>query len=103
MFNSFNVEFPDDPLRESFVREILEDEILQELVETIHFLSNGIVLTTDIHKRKEKSFVEVIVFEIDVGNDADQFKKVYVIIHCRLLNMNKQGNDFFNSHNQLRL
>lgn len=74
------MEFPDDPLGESFVREILEDEFLQELVETIHFLSNGIVLTTEIHDRKERSSVEVIVFEIDVVNDGDQFIKVYVII-----------------------
>lgn len=74
------MEFPDDPLGESFVREILEDEFLQELVETIHFLSNGIVLTTEIHDRKERSSIEVIVFEIDVVNDGDQFIKVYVII-----------------------
>lgn len=77
------MEFPYDPLGESFVREILEDEFLEELVETIHFLSDGIVLTT------ERSSVKVIVFEIDVVNDGDQFIKVYVIIHCRVLNMIK--------------
>lgn len=83
------MEFPDDPLGESFVREILENEILQELVKTIHFLSNGIVLTTDIYNRYKKSSVEVFVFEIDVVNDGDQIIKVYVIIHCHVLNMIK--------------
>lgn len=77
------MEFPYDPLGESFVREILEDEFLEELVETIHLLSDGIVLTT------ERSSVKVIVFKIDVVNDGDQFIKVYVIIHCRVLNMIK--------------
>lgn len=77
------MEFPYDPLGESFVREILEDEFLEELVEAIHFLSDGIVLTT------ERSSVKVIVFEINVVNDGDQFIKVYVIIHCRVLNMIK--------------
>lgn len=51
MFNSFNVELPDDPLSESFVRELLKNEILQELVKTIHFLSNGIMLTTEFQNR----------------------------------------------------
>lgn len=76
LFNSFHVELPDDPLSESFVREILKNEILQELVKTINFLSNGIMLTKDIHNRNKKSSVKVIVVEIDVNNDGDQILKV---------------------------
>lgn len=68
MFNSFKVELPDDPLSESFVRELLKNEILQELVKTIHFLSNGIMLTNNY-----------------VNNDGDQILKVcYNTLSCAL-------------------
>lgn len=85
MFNSFNVELPDDPLSESFVRELVKNEILQELVKTIHFLSNGIMLTTEFQNRDKKSPVKVSVFEIDVNNDGDQILKVcYNTLSCAL-------------------
>lgn len=71
LFNSFNVDFPDDPLDESFARGILQKHTLH-LVSAIKSLSNGVVLTkslSEFHPPSNKAMVS----EIDVVYKGGQF------------------------------
>lgn len=74
LFKSFKIEFPEDPLNESFVREILNENLVTE----IKSLSDGIVLIKDIHEKNqyEHGNMAAVVFEIDVVSGDDQYSVV---------------------------
>lgn len=83
LFNCFKVEYPDDPLSESFVRQIIQDGMLRNLVTAVKSLSKGIVLKTDIPtKRHDMPTVEACVFEVDVVYDSDQFRATEKVKYC---------------------
>lgn len=73
------MEYPEDPdpYSESFVRQIIQEDVLRKL-ET----SKGIVLTKNITtKRHHLPNVEACVLEEDVVYEGDQFRatrKVYI-------------------------
>lgn len=63
-----------DPYTESFVRQIIQDDMLRKLVTAVQSLSKGIVLRENIStKRHVLPTVEACVLEIDVVYDGDQF------------------------------
>lgn len=77
LFNTFKVEYPYDPHSESFIHQILQDDMLKNLVTAVKSLSRGIVLTKSVNKRRYgMPTVEACVFEVDVVFDGDQFSAV---------------------------
>lgn len=74
LFNSFNVEFPDDPSNESFARIILQSRTLN-LVTVINSLSREVVLTNDPDEFYSKSN-KVLMSEIDVVYEGGEFRIV---------------------------
>lgn len=81
LLNSFNVEYPDDPFSESFIRQILQDDMLKKLVTAVKSLSKEIVLTKNINKRRhDMPSVEACVFEVDVVFDGDHFIAVKKVL-----------------------
>lgn len=68
------MEYPDDPRRQSFVRQIIQDGMLRKLVTAVESLSKQIVLIENIPtKRLDMPTVEVCVFEVDVVLGEDRF------------------------------
>lgn len=87
LLNSFKVEFPDDLSSESFIHQILQDDMLKKLVTAVKSLSKGIMLTKNINERRHAMpTVGACVFEVDVVFDGDQFsvirkvKLMYLIV-----------------------
>lgn len=74
LFKFFNVEFPDDPLDESFARGILQNHT-EKLVSLINSLSNGVVLTKNPKKLNSPSN-KALMSEIDVVYEEGQFRVV---------------------------
>lgn len=72
LFSTFKVEYPDDPHSESFIHQILQDDMLKKLVTAVKSLSKGIMLTKNINERN----VGACVFEVDVVFDGDQFSVI---------------------------
>ncbi|XP_065938350.1 uncharacterized protein [Magallana gigas] len=88
LLNSFKVEFPDDLSCESFIHQILQDDMLKKLVTAVKSLSKGIMLTKNINERRHAMpTVGACVFEVDVVFDGDQFS---------VIRKNASSNDFFN-------
>lgn len=74
LFQSFNMEFPDDPRDKSFARGILQDDILN-FVDIIKSFSDGILLTTKA--RGSTSYPhQVCMFGIDVVYEEKEFHVV---------------------------
>lgn len=76
LLECFKVEFPENPnpYTESFVRQIIQDDMLRKLVTAVQSLSKGIVLRENIStKRHGLPTVEACVLEIDVVYDGDKF------------------------------
>lgn len=77
LLNSFKVEFPDDLSSESFIHQILQDDMLKKLVTAVKSLSKGIMLTKNINERRHAMpTVGACVFEVDVVFDGDQFSVI---------------------------
>lgn len=77
LFNTFKVEYPDDPHSESFIHQIFQDDMLKKLVTAVKSLSKEIVLTKSINKRRYGlPTVGACVFEVDVVFDGEQFSAV---------------------------
>lgn len=77
LFRSFKVEYPEDPdpYSESFVRQIIQEDMLRKLKTAVESLSKGIVLTKNIPtKRHHLPNVEARVLEEDVVYEGDQFR-----------------------------
>lgn len=88
LFNTFKVEYPDDPHSESFIHQIFQDDMLKKLVTAVKSLSKEIVLTKSINKRRYGlPTVGACVFEVDVVFDGEQFSAV---------RKDASSNDFFN-------
>lgn len=82
-FNSFELDYPDDPRGGSFVRHIIPDDMLRKLVTAVKSLSKGIVLAKNILTRKhEMPPVETYVFEVDVVYDGDKFRATRKVKYC---------------------
>lgn len=73
LFNSFKLEYPDDPLSQSFVRQILQDGMLTKLLTAVKSLSKGIVLIKNILTKRHNMPTEACVFEVDVVYEEDRF------------------------------
>lgn len=71
-FVSFNIKFPDDHLRHSFVHTILNEDLRKQLMFEIRSLSNGIVLTNFPNKTHVKQPGDARVFEVEVVNIKDE-------------------------------
>lgn len=68
------MEFPDDLSSESFIHQILQDDVLKKLVTAVKSLSKGIMLTKNIKERRhDMPHVGACVVEVDVVFDGDQF------------------------------
>lgn len=84
-FNSFELDYPDDPRGGSFVRHIIPDDMLRKLVTAVKSLSKGIVLTKNILTRKHDfPIVEACVLEVNVvfgGVHSPAIKKVNFIFY----------------------
>lgn len=77
LFSTFKVEYPDDPHSESFIHQILQDDMLKKLVTAVKSLSKGIMLTKNINERRYgMPNVGACVFEVDVVFDGDQFSVI---------------------------
>lgn len=77
LLNSFKVDFPDELYSESFIHQILQDDMLKKLVTAVKSLSKGIMLTTNINEiRHAIPTVGACVFEVDVLYDGDQFSVI---------------------------
>lgn len=88
LFSSFKVEYPEDPLSESFVHQIIQDGMLRNLVTAINSLSKGIDLSKNLHTRKhDMPTVEAYVFEVDVVYDRDQFRVIRKVYFCTIVNL----------------
>lgn len=83
--NSFNVEFPGDPLEKSFARGILQDDIL-DFVGFIQSLSKGIVLTTKQNSNDTPTY-EAFMFQVYVFYDGDQFNVLKMVSIVNLKRM----------------
>lgn len=74
LFNSLQVDYPDDSVCESFVRQIIQDGMLKKMVTAVKSLSKGVVLTKYIPtRRRSMPTVEACVLEVDVVNDEQHF------------------------------
>lgn len=77
LFRTFKVEYPEDPdpNNESFVRQIIQEDMLRKLETAVESLSKGIVLTKNIPtKRHHLPNIEACVLEEDVVYEGDQFR-----------------------------
>lgn len=64
-----------DPYRESFVRQIIQEDMIRKLETAVESLSRGIVLTQNIpSKRHDLPTVEACVLEEDVVYEGDRFR-----------------------------
>lgn len=73
LLTSFKVDIPEDPLNESFVREILSEHLLKKLVFEITSLSTEVCFTRDFSKITEDvPSLEVCAVEVDVVCDKDE-------------------------------
>lgn len=88
------MDFPDDVFGESFIHQILQDDMLKKLVTAVRSLSKGIMLTKNIKEsRHDMPNVGACVFEVDVVFDRDQFSvirkvKTYVPnCHFKMINL----------------
>lgn len=86
-FFSFNIKFPDDHLRHSFVHAILNEDLRKQLMFEIKSLSNGIVLTNFHKKTHVKQPGEARVFEVEVVNIKDELcvvQKVFLKLYSNV-------------------
>lgn len=69
IFQSFHVDIPDEPAKDSsFVREILNIDALKKLVTEITLLKNGVVLTSETEDVQPGN---VYVYEVEVVCNED--------------------------------
>lgn len=88
LFSSFKVKYPDDPLNESFVHQIMQDGMLRNLVTAVNSLSKGIDLSKKLHTRKQDMpTVKACVFDVDVVYDRDQFRVTRKVYFCTIVNL----------------
>lgn len=68
------MEYPDDPHGQSFVRQIIPEDMLRKVVTAVKSLSKGISLIKNIPTEgHDMPTVEACVFEVDVVRRRDRF------------------------------
>lgn len=83
MFRCFKVQHPEDPFSKSFVRQIIQEDMLRKLEIAVESLSKGIVLTKNIpSKRHDLPTVEACVLEVDVVYEGDRFRATIKVKNC---------------------
>lgn len=91
LFLSFNVDIPYDSDGKSFVRNILNEDLLRELVSEIRNLSDGVLITKEnpsVLITKENSKMKAVkpktmlVYEIEIGGGIDELSEKTVIAYC---------------------
>lgn len=84
LFQHFRLRFSYDHSNESFIREIINEDILMMIEDEIKSLSKGVKLIKNIKNTHSVEPGESFVFEIDVVSDGDQLavvQKVKVFIY----------------------
>lgn len=90
LFNSLKVDYPDASLCESFVRQIIQDDMLRKLVTAVKSLSKGIVLSKYIPTRRRfMPTVEACVLEVDVVYDEHKHFVIIKVKSCIIVRLYK--------------
>lgn len=86
LFLSFNVDIPYDSDGKSFVRNILKEDLLRELVSEIRNLSDGVLITKENPKMKAVKPKTMLVYEIEIGGGIDELSEKTVIAFLYIFN-----------------
>lgn len=84
LFQSFSVDIPEDASGNSFVRDILNDNLVCDFVSDIRSLSQGVALTRDLLPGKEAlkfppTVHPVYVLEVNIDSGPEIWEEKTVI------------------------
>lgn len=96
LFRSFNEDFPIDDQSRSFLRNLLNADILHKLQTHMESLANHqhVILTIDCNKGADAKDMLVYVFPVDVDDDGKKFnvvEKVFIFHYYIMQNNHRLG------------